>query len=81
MPFQTDDVPVTTTGEEWFALLVKFNDMLTGKNTAMDVLFSRKGRKAYTSARQKLESQILAASAAGATTGRKRSQPTEGKAT
>lgn len=72
MAFSTDDVPVTMTGEEWFALLVKFNDMLTGKNTEIDVLFSRKGRKAYERSRQKLESQILAASAASQTTGRKR---------
>jgi hypothetical protein len=78
MAFRDDDVPITMTGEEWFALLAKFNDLLTGKATPHDQLFSRKGRKAYASARAKLDGQLLAASSAAATTGRKRSAPAPG---
>ena len=63
MGFCDEAVTVTLTGEEWFAVLVKFNDLLQGKNTDNAALFSRKGLKAYKEGRSKLESQILAASA------------------
>lgn len=76
MSFSTDNVAIILTGEEWFSVLVKFNDLLTGTNTPNDQLFSRKGWKAFTSGKAKLQDQLLAASAASTTSGRRKKRPT-----